>query len=114
MADHGLQPGLYETLLTGELAGRLERDLDPTFHAALVELGSAAAPDRLARHVAGLVERAILQLLEEDRAVRGAEIARQVIAHLEEVTPAVTAADEPSDPVQLLASILKPLPNGSL
>jgi hypothetical protein len=70
-----LERGVYEHLITGELAGRL-RHVDP----ALVDRGDldpGDAHDVLARHIAGLARRALLAVPGgDDRLARQVEVTK--------------------------------------
>lgn len=77
MTEHGeLHPGIYEELLTANLNNQLHRlgtDLSQ------VEiLAAAEAPDRLALHLADIVERTVSQFTEESRVTRGVALVREV------------------------------------
>ncbi len=73
-----LPPGLYEDLLTSALESQMQAILD---RVAQSPLDTAEAPDRLALHVARLVEQAIRSLPAEQRVTAGTEIVR-LITHL--------------------------------
>ncbi|MBL8896853.1 MAG: DEAD/DEAH box helicase family protein, partial [Planctomycetes bacterium] len=112
-----LTPGLYETLITRELAERLHR-LPPRLGAQRAKLETAELPARLARHFAEVLER-VLAGCDEQRAralleellralARGTELARNTEdAALEDA--ALIAGDE-----ALLRAIGEVLPNGAL
>jgi superfamily II DNA or RNA helicase len=79
-------PGLYEELITSQLERRLGQVL--AGHATTISaLDPAEAADRLAMHLAGLVEAAVAHLPAGDRAAKGAEIARDVGLRLAELVP---------------------------
>lgn len=87
-----LPRGLYETLLTDALASQLE-GLSSNRVASTAALLNADAADRLAQHVARLVERAVDELPEGERAWRGVKLARALVEHLVESFGAHTTAD---------------------
>jgi hypothetical protein len=70
-----LPPGLYESLVTDSLAARLE-SLPDDRRAQTDGLRTAEAPDRIAWHIASVVERAIDMLPESQRTTAGAALAR--------------------------------------
>lgn len=105
-----LSRGLYEQLLTDLLAGHL--DSSPG-EPEIVDLRAAEAADRLAWHVATLVERAIDAIPETDRAAHGARIATQLISELVELAKRnVLATERPTDPPRILRSIRGRRPDG--
>lgn len=116
-----LPRGLYETLLTEALRERLEH-LDARHRASEVPLPDADAADRLALHVAQVVERAVAGLPEGERARRGTRLARLLILHLVEAlgphdladpTPrAALRAEQPADPAGLLTGVRRVMPGG--
>jgi superfamily II DNA or RNA helicase/HKD family nuclease len=117
-----LPRGLYETLLTEALAARIE-GLAPRRQATVVPLRDPDAADRLALHVAQLVERAVDGLPEGERARRGARLARALIGHLVEAMGADALGDEgtrealrgerPDEPPRLLAAVRDTTPAGT-
>ncbi len=114
MAERELEPGLYEALLTGALEKRLARlvvaAVDPRRH----ELADSEAADRLSRHLAAVVTRAIEAIPEEGRAQTGANIVEKLIELLSNVSDAVDRdVDAPLNPVRVLYAILRRQPAGS-
>jgi len=108
-----LRPGLYEILLTELLSQRLA-DGDASGSPEFEELRNAEAADRLALHIATVVERAIEALPERERARLGARIARELIAHAAIGAKAsALTAESPKDPPQILRAIRTILPDGS-
>ena len=76
--------GLYEMLVTEALAARLgELELEPRTE----PLRAAEAPDRIALHMGNLVRRALTALPDARRAEAGIDIARQLIAVIDEAPP---------------------------
>ena len=74
--------GLYEALITSALEGALERlsaDLIPQRGA----LANAESADRVSRHLAKLVFRAIAAFPEGERAQRAVQLATDVLSHME-------------------------------
>ncbi|HUP24302.1 MAG TPA: DUF3427 domain-containing protein [Thermoanaerobaculia bacterium] len=109
-------PGLYEVLVTeslaadlAEIAGDLidRRRLDP-----------ADAADRLALHVARVIERALSTLPDEERAHLGVVIARELLTQTQKAIQAALDLEEtfdidlPVEPGQLLRAIRHRRPDG--
>ncbi len=114
MADHPLQPGLYEALLTGALDKRLADLVVASVTPEIRALADAEAADRLSRHVAMVVTRAIEALPEHGRAQAGAEIISRVIDLLSQISDAINReVDVPLDPARVLSAILRRKPDGS-
>jgi superfamily II DNA or RNA helicase len=109
-----VKPGLYESLLTELLQERLSHT--PTDGTPdVIPLRNAEAADRLALHIATLVERAVLAWPENDRAQLGAEMTSALVARLTELTNAAVPLDErPAIPASLLRAIRNRRPDGSL
>ena len=61
-----LEPGLYEALLTGALDERLTSLVAAAVAPEVRDLADAEAADRLSRHLAAVVTRAIEALPEQD------------------------------------------------
>jgi superfamily II DNA or RNA helicase/HKD family nuclease len=114
VADQELEPGLYEALLTGELDKRLARLVAAAVAPELHQLADAEAADRLSRHLAAIVTRAIEALPEDGRARVGASIVEKLIELLSEESEAVDREiDVPLDPARVLSAILRRRPDGS-
>jgi superfamily II DNA or RNA helicase/HKD family nuclease len=109
-----VKPGLYESLITELLQVRLsQRFADEAPDVA--PLRNAEAADRLALHIATLVERAVLAWPEDDRAQLGAEMTAALVARLVELTSAAIPLNEqPALPARLLRAIRTHRPDGSL
>lgn len=109
-----MKSGLYELLLTDLLR---EQDITHVTGCALdfAPLRNAGAADRLALHIATLVERAVLAWPEEDRAQLGAEMAVALVARLSELTnAAIQLTEKPVLPPSVLRAIRAHRPDGSL
>jgi superfamily II DNA or RNA helicase/HKD family nuclease len=117
-----LPRGLYETLLTEALEARLGQ-LDARRLPTLGALADADAADRLALHVAQVLERAVSALPERERARRGALLARDLIARLVDAlalddTAAADGArdalrdERPAEPPRLLTAVRAVTPGG--
>lgn len=102
-----LRPGLYETLLTELNAA----GLNPS--AELRELLNAEAPDRIALHVAVVLERAIQALPERERAAAGVQIAQRLIDQAAAASASTELLqDRPISPATVLHAIPYLLPDG--
>ena len=114
MAEHELEPGLYEALLTGALDKRLATLVAAAVAPELRKLADAEAADRLSRHLATVVTRAIEALPEDGRAQAGASIVEKLIELLSDESEAVDRdIDVPLDPARVLSAILRRRPDGS-
>ncbi|TDC43094.1 DUF3427 domain-containing protein [Micromonospora sp. KC213] len=103
-----LDRGLYEHLITHQLAERLQR-LDP----ALVQhekLDPADSHDVLARHIAALARRALLAVgAGDDRLTRQVELANRIAENIAQAEPlAVSVDDQVADAQRLLHAIAAP------
>ena len=106
-----LRRGLYEKIVTELLASELEQALgDP----ATANLRNAEAADRIALHLAGILERAIETLPADERAAGGAELARVLIDQIaSRPSAAELGAERLSDPPRILSAIRSRRPDGS-
>lgn len=108
-----IRHGLYESVLTELLLERIAAGDAEGLH-EFQPLRNAEAADRLALHLASVVERAIEALPEKDRAKVGARIARQLIGKtVAESSAEDLAAETPADPPQILRAIRGTLPDGT-
>jgi superfamily II DNA or RNA helicase len=105
--------GLYEILLTQLLADHL-RESNVHDAAELDDLRNAEAADRVALHLAKVVEAAIEHVPEDDRANAGARLARRLIDLIvEEAGHEELSGLQISEPAKVLRSVRSPLPDGS-
>ncbi|MEV4545071.1 DUF3427 domain-containing protein [Micromonospora echinaurantiaca] len=103
-----LERGIYEHLITRDLADRLQR-VDP----ALIQrdkLDPADAPDTLARHLATLARRALHALPGgDDKLTRQVDLANRIADAIATLSPqALTEQDQVSDARHLLHAIAAP------
>ncbi|GAB3138960.1 DEAD/DEAH box helicase [Micromonospora sonneratiae] len=101
-----LPPGIYEHLITDDLADRL-RSIDPGL-VQRIGLDPADADEVLTRHIAGLVRRAIRAVPNSDRnrLARQVEVANQIAAAIEHLDPqAARVTDRVAGSHDLLAAI---------
>ncbi len=113
MPDASLPHGLYESLVTEALAARLEA-LPRDRLAQAESLRTAEAADRIAWHIASVVERAIEMLPESKRAEAGAALARSLVARVVNATEVTELADESlREPPEVLRAVSRLRPDGS-
>ena len=109
MAEHELEPGIYEALVTGALEKRLADLFVAAVSPELRGLADAEAADRLSRHLAIVVTRAIEALPEQGRAQAGASIIKKLIDLLSHVSDAIDPdADIPLDPARAVGDPAAP------
>ncbi len=108
-----LSRGLYEILVTELLDAKLN---DPQLPGVplLDDVRNAEAADRIALHIGALIERAIDEAPEADRAAVGIQLAQKLIAQVvEHVGPEKLAGVRLRDPAQVLRAIRTSMPDGS-
>src|SRR5437879_11623949 len=102
VAGHELEPGLYEALLTGALDTQLADLVVTAVSPELRPLADAEAADRVSRHIAAVVTRAIEAAPEQHRAQVGASIADKLLELLSQLSAAIERdIDLPPDPQRL-------------
>ena len=113
--DQAPGAGLYEALLTGRLRQVLGRLPADRLVEQLTELLDAESADRISRHVAALLARAIDAAPEGERAAEGVRLARAVVSRLESLAPAGLGLEEdaPLDPGRVLHAVLPLRPDGT-
>ena len=105
--------GIYEVLIT-ELLDKGLGDLAPGFRMRRSRLLPAEAGNRIALHLARVVERAIGGVDERHRVEAGIALARRLVdAVSEESKRQDLQAERPVTPGQILAAIVAQLPDGS-
>lgn len=109
-----LRRGLYESLITEALATRLDQ-VAATQHPQIDELRVAEAADRIAWHIAAVIEKAVALLPEDERVAIGIRLARQLIEHIVNGAPAsADLLDErPDRAARILRAIRNSKPDGS-
>jgi superfamily II DNA or RNA helicase/HKD family nuclease len=114
LTSDSLKPGLHEALLTLRLQELLEEIADETLRAEVNELRDAEASDRMSRHVAAILARAIEQAAEGKQAAEATRIANSLIRHLESYTDlrGDLRGEQPVEPGQVLVALLRELPDG--
>ncbi len=107
-----LSRGLYEILLTEALEKHLRDPLlagDPE----LAELRAAEAGDRIALHLASVVERAISGLPEDTRVKVGVDVARKLVQLIATATDSnALTTEQLVDPAQILRAVRGLRPDG--
>lgn len=107
-----LRRGLYDALVTERLRQYIA-ERESGLEASLIDLRNAEAADRIAFHVASVIERAIEAMPEFERATFGATLARRVIAQLtEQPKTAPLVAEGLIEPPQTLRAVLATRPDG--
>ncbi len=114
LTSNSLKPGLHEALLTRRLEALLQEIPDGTLLAELAELRDAEASDRVSRHLAGMLARAIERAPEGKRSAEAVRIAAALVRHLQALTDGKSdlRGDEPVDPGRVLVALLPRLPDG--
>jgi len=114
MANEFLKPGLHEALLTRRLEELLTHISDVALVADVAAPRDAEASDRVSRHLAGIVARAIEQAPEGKRSNEAVRIAAELIRRLQPLTDGKGdfESDEPLDPARVLVALLQRLPDG--
>jgi superfamily II DNA or RNA helicase len=108
-----LPRGLYDRLLTEALA-KLVGSLDPKSQPDVVSLRNADAADRIAFHVARIVERAVESLPDESRAKVGVQLARNLVnAIARDFEFKELQEERPVESAEMLRAIFGRQPDGS-
>jgi superfamily II DNA or RNA helicase/HKD family nuclease len=104
--------GLYEVLVTAAIASDL-RALGDELLADTKNLRPAEAADRIALHIAGVVERAVGAIPDAVRVHEGLALARSIVAEIDKTVADVDLGpDAPIDPGTVLRAVLARLPDG--
>jgi superfamily II DNA or RNA helicase len=107
------QPGIREALVTARL-NRILQAADPSLIPEITALGEGEASDRISRHVARLLARAIDSSPEGERVRAGVALARAMLDRLSDVAKQPDIKnDAPAEPGNVLAALLRRLPDGS-
>jgi superfamily II DNA or RNA helicase len=107
-----LPRGLYEVLITAGLEARL-REPGERSEAKQGDLREAEAADRIAIHLAKVVERAVASFAPEERVAKGIDLARRLIAEIEAAANGSAASDDPVSPGAVLRAVVTRLPDGT-
>jgi superfamily II DNA or RNA helicase len=107
-----LDRGLYEVLVTEGLEGELN-SLDAALEPIRSALRTPEAADRIALHLARVIERAVKSIAEGERTEVGLDLARRLIDLIRELPPtAEFAAERPVAAGDVLEGIVGRLPDG--
>jgi superfamily II DNA or RNA helicase/HKD family nuclease len=104
--------GLHETLITEALEGLLA-DANEPVEIRRSGLRDAEAADRIAIHLARVVERAVLSFGEKERVEKGIALARSLLDEIEKVASKAAAHEKPLAPGSVLRAVLARLPTGA-
>ncbi|MCW2572088.1 MAG: putative helicase [Frankiales bacterium] len=106
--------GLYEAILTVGLQALLDRLPEAELAADLDALANAESADRVSRHIARLLARAIDAMPEGERAERAVALAADVLAHLQSTSQKDLglAGEVPLRPATILREVRRRLPDG--
>lgn len=111
MGEGAIRPGAYEWVITEALSRKLgSLPADAVITRAI---DSVEIPDHLSLLVSDLVRRTLVSIERDDRIHVGPEIVSRVIQVLTRWSEAVDGDDVLSDPVQILHSIGRLMPDGS-
>jgi hypothetical protein len=103
-----------ERAIGGGFGGRLSRTIGGVGEPEFMDLRNADAADRIAFHVAKVIESALDSLPDEDRAAASIRLARYLIDEIAGKTNAQSlVAERPIDSLQMLRAIRSHLPDGS-
>lgn len=102
--------GLYEALLTERLAGELQA-LPETLIPRVGDLRPADAPNRIALHLARVVERCLADVKDAERVHASISVARALIETIARTTPG-TEDEAPVTAAQVLHALLARRPDG--
>jgi superfamily II DNA or RNA helicase len=109
-----LKPGLHEALLTRKVDELLKQLADESLSPDVSSLRDAEAADRVSRHVASIVARAIDRAPEGQRSEEARRIAAELIRRVRSLTDGDgdLDGDELLDPARVLVALLRRLPDG--
>jgi len=106
-----LEPGLFEVLITEGLQAEI-RELTQRLSVDSRPLNTADVSDRIAWHVSRQIERALLDVSDEQRVEVGVRVARALLERLGELV-AADPSSRPIDPASVLHAVLRPRPDGT-
>jgi len=115
MRDDALRPGLHEALLTRRIERLLAAEELHGLHPEVSHLVDAEAPDRISRHLARLIARAIESGPEHERAALALRLAEEIIAVLAASRDGDLGLDEerPAEGGEVLSAVLRIRPDGT-
>lgn len=104
--------GRYLALVTREIARQIE-SLEPGSVAVKSDLHAAEAADRLALHLAHVIERGIASIQDQNRVSAGLALAGVLIAKVAQDTIDAIIDEQPAAPAAILTGVLDALPDGT-
>lgn len=104
--------GRYLALVTREIARQIE-SLEPGSVAVKSDLHAAEAADRLALHLARVIERGIASIQDQNRVSAGLALAGVLIAKIAQDTIDAIIDEQPAVPAAILTGVLGALPDGT-
>ena len=104
--------GRYLSLVTTEIAQRIE-SLVPGSVAVKADLHAAEAADRLALHLARVIERGIASIQDQKRVSAGLALVSELIAKIAQDTFDALIDEQPAAPAAVLTGVLGALPDGT-
>src|SRR5689334_10628003 len=107
----GSPRGLYETLITEALDLSLA-EVDERSEVRRDALREADAADRIALHLARIVERAVASFGREERVEKGIALARKLIDEIELAAAKSAESERPVSPAAVLRAVVARLPSG--
>ncbi len=102
--------GLYETLVTEQLADQIEGVSEDLV--SVRDLKPDEVPDRLALHVAKLIEGVLSDVPEEDRAAAGNALVHSIVGQLGQMFE-TDSRDDLAEPASILRAVLLRNPDGT-
>ena len=103
--------GRYLALVTKETARQIE-SLEPGAVAVKSDLHAAEAADRLALHLARVIERGIASIPDRNRVSAGLALVSELIARIAQDTTDALIDEQPDVPAAVLTGVLGALPDG--
>ena len=103
--------GRYLTLVTRQIARQVAA-LDPGTRALTSGLHAAEAADRLALHLARVLERGIAAIGDDRRVASGMTLTSDLIARIAQATVESLIDEQPAEPASVLTGIVGALPDG--
>ena len=108
----GRERGLYEVLVTEALDAELH-DLGDRLEPKRGKLRAAEAADRVALHLARVIQRAVAAVGDHERVAAGVALARKLIDVIDQtIEVSRVTPDRPLEPGQVLRAIRGRLPDG--
>ena len=114
MTTEPLRPGLREALITPRIQRGIAEAVALRLAVDAGDLENAEASDRVSRHVAEVLARAIEEAPEHQRAAEAVRLARRLLFELDPLSPSMGVGDDvPIEPGSVLRALLRLLPDGT-